>query len=81
MTAHIVHHLHPRIPLDRTPAALRELYPILKRATATCWIATTRIDPPPGSAGRDILSFSLASDPLAVTLPESFPGGNDEPSL
>lgn len=29
MTAHIVHHLHPRIPLDRTPAALRELEPIL----------------------------------------------------
>ena len=30
MTAHIVHHLHPRIPLDRTPAALRELRPILE---------------------------------------------------
>lgn len=30
MTAHIVHHLHPRIPLDKTPAALRELYPILE---------------------------------------------------
>lgn len=30
MTAHIVHHLHPRIPLDKTPAALRELYPILQ---------------------------------------------------
>lgn len=30
MTAHIVHHLHPRIPLDKTPAALRDLYPILK---------------------------------------------------
>lgn len=30
MTAHIVHHLHPRIPLDKTPAALRELYPILR---------------------------------------------------
>lgn len=30
MTAHIVHHLHPRIPLDKTPAALRELYPVLK---------------------------------------------------
>jgi fatty acid desaturase len=25
-----VHHLHPRIPLDKTPAALRELYPILQ---------------------------------------------------
>jgi beta-carotene hydroxylase len=31
MTAHIVHHLHPRIPLDKTPAALRELYPILEK--------------------------------------------------
>ena len=30
MTAHIVHHLHPRIPLDKTPVALRELYPILE---------------------------------------------------
>lgn len=30
MTAHIVHHLHPRIPLDKTPAALRELSPLLK---------------------------------------------------
>lgn len=30
MTAHVVHHLHPRIPLDRTPAALRELYPVLR---------------------------------------------------
>ena len=30
MTAHIVHHLHPRIPLDKTPAALRELYPVLQ---------------------------------------------------
>ena len=30
MTAHIVHHLHPRIPLDKTPAALRELYPIFE---------------------------------------------------
>ena len=30
MTAHIAHHLHPRIPLDKTPAALRELYPILQ---------------------------------------------------
>lgn len=30
MTAHIVHHLHPRIPLDKTPAALREMYPILE---------------------------------------------------
>lgn len=29
MTAHIVHHLHPRIALDRTPAALHELKPIL----------------------------------------------------
>lgn len=30
MTAHIVHHLHPRIPLDKTPAALLELMPILE---------------------------------------------------
>ncbi len=30
MTAHIIHHLHPRIPLDRTPAALREMRPILE---------------------------------------------------
>ena len=30
MTVHIVHHLHPRIPLDRTPAAFRELRPILE---------------------------------------------------
>lgn len=30
MTAHIVHHLHPRIPLDQTPPALRELYPVLE---------------------------------------------------
>lgn len=30
MTAHIVHHLHPRIPLDKTPLALRELTPILE---------------------------------------------------
>ena len=30
MTAHIVHHLHPRIPLDRTPAALHEMTPILQ---------------------------------------------------
>ena len=29
MTVHIVHHLHPRIPLDRTPAAFREMRPIL----------------------------------------------------
>ena len=31
MTAHIVHHLYPRIPLDRTPAALRELTPVLRQ--------------------------------------------------
>jgi beta-carotene hydroxylase len=31
MTAHLVHHLHPRIPLDRTPQALRELAPILEK--------------------------------------------------
>ncbi len=30
MTVHIVHHLHPRIPLDRTPAAFREMRPILE---------------------------------------------------
>lgn len=30
MTAHIVHHLYPRIPLDKTPAAMRALYPILQ---------------------------------------------------
>jgi hypothetical protein len=27
--------LHPRIPLDKTPAALRELYPILKARKST----------------------------------------------
>ena len=30
MTVHIVHHLHPRIPLDLTPAAFREMRPILE---------------------------------------------------
>ena len=30
MTAHIVHHLHPRIPLDKTPVAMREMMPILQ---------------------------------------------------
>ncbi len=30
MTAHIVHHLYPRIPLNRTPAALREMHPVLQ---------------------------------------------------
>ena len=30
MTVHIIHHLHPRIPLDRTPAAFREMRPILE---------------------------------------------------
>lgn len=30
MQYHIVHHLHPQIPLHRTPAAYRELEPILK---------------------------------------------------
>jgi len=29
MTAHVVHHLHPRIPLDLTPAAMRDLKPVL----------------------------------------------------
>lgn len=29
MTVHIVHHLHPRIPHDRTPAAAKEMMPIL----------------------------------------------------
>lgn len=31
MQYHIVHHLYPRIPLMRTPAAYRELRPILQR--------------------------------------------------
>ncbi len=30
MQFHIVHHLHPYIPLDRTPAAYREIRPILE---------------------------------------------------
>jgi len=30
MQYHIVHHLHPYIPLDRTPAAYREMRPILE---------------------------------------------------
>jgi len=30
MQAHIVHHLHPRIPLFRTPRAYREMKPILE---------------------------------------------------
>ncbi|AMU90207.1 Oxidoreductase [Sphingopyxis macrogoltabida] len=30
MQYHIVHHLHPYIPLTRTPAAYREMLPILK---------------------------------------------------
>ena len=30
MEFHIVHHLHPYIPLDRTPAAYREMRPILE---------------------------------------------------
>lgn len=30
MTAHVVHHLHPRIPHNRTPAAFREMLPILR---------------------------------------------------
>ncbi len=30
MTAHLVHHLHPRIPLTRTPTALREMLPLLR---------------------------------------------------
>lgn len=30
MQFHIVHHLHPYIPLDRTPAAYREMRPILE---------------------------------------------------
>ena len=30
MEAHIVHHLHPRIPLLRTPRALREMRPVLE---------------------------------------------------
>ena len=30
MQAHIVHHLHPRIPLLRTPKAFREMEPILR---------------------------------------------------
>lgn len=31
MQYHIIHHLYPRIPLSRTPAAYRELKPILER--------------------------------------------------
>lgn len=31
MQYHIVHHLYPRIPLSKTPAAYRELKPILER--------------------------------------------------
>jgi beta-carotene hydroxylase len=31
MQYHIVHHLYPRIPLMQTPAAYRELRPILER--------------------------------------------------
>ena len=31
MQYHIVHHLYPRIPLSKTPAAYRELRPILER--------------------------------------------------
>lgn len=31
MQYHIVHHLYPRIPLSKTPAAYRELKPILQR--------------------------------------------------
>jgi beta-carotene hydroxylase len=30
MQYHIVHHLHPRIPLYRTPQAYREMRPILE---------------------------------------------------
>ena len=30
MEAHIVHHLHPRIPLFRTPRAMREMRPVLE---------------------------------------------------
>lgn len=30
MEYHIIHHLHPSIPLDKTPAAYREMKPILK---------------------------------------------------
>jgi len=30
MTAHVVHHLHPRIPMDRTPAAFKEMLPVLR---------------------------------------------------
>jgi beta-carotene hydroxylase len=31
MQYHIIHHLYPRIPLSLTPAAYRELRPILER--------------------------------------------------
>lgn len=34
MQYHIVHHLYPRIPLTRTPAAYREMRPILERLGA-----------------------------------------------
>jgi len=30
MQYHIVHHLHPYIPLSQTPAAYREMKPILR---------------------------------------------------
>ena len=35
MQAHIVHHLYPRIPLFRTPAAYREMRPLLEARGAT----------------------------------------------
>ena len=31
ITDHIVHHLHPYIPLNHTPAAYRQMRPILKQ--------------------------------------------------
>ncbi|MEM8934132.1 MAG: fatty acid desaturase [Acidobacteriota bacterium] len=31
MQFHVIHHLYPRIPLDRTPAAYWELKPIIER--------------------------------------------------
>ena len=35
MEYHIIHHLHPRIPLMRTPAAYRDLRPILEARGCT----------------------------------------------
>ncbi|CAN0590390.1 unnamed protein product, partial [Ectocarpus sp. 12 AP-2014] len=34
MQYHVIHHLYPRIPLTRTPAAYREMKPIIERLGA-----------------------------------------------